>query len=53
MVALNNACIRLLPRLFSYQIFVIAEPKPSLELLLQSAISESSERAHGLKSSVG
>ena len=53
MVALNNACIQLLPRLFSYQIFVVAEPKPSLELLLQSAISESSDRAHSLKSSLG
>jgi 2-polyprenyl-3-methyl-5-hydroxy-6-metoxy-1,4-benzoquinol methylase len=53
MVTVNNASIRLFPRMFSYQIFVVTEPKPSLELLLQDAISESSSREHGLKSSVG
>jgi hypothetical protein len=53
LVAVNNACIRLFPRLFSYQILVVAAPKPSLELLLQRAITESSARTHTLKSSVG
>jgi glycosyltransferase involved in cell wall biosynthesis len=53
LLALNKACIRFLPRLFSYQIFLVVEPKPSLELLLQNAITESSSRADYLKSSVG
>ena len=50
-ITLNSVCIRLFPRLFSYQIFVLAESKPSLELLLQHAISESAARSHSLKSS--
>ena len=49
LVAVNDLCIRLLPRLFSYQIFFAAEPKPSLERLLESAISESSMRADALR----
>jgi hypothetical protein len=53
LLAVNNACIRFLPKLFSYQIFVVAAAKPSLELLLQRAITESAARADTLKSSVG
>jgi glycosyltransferase involved in cell wall biosynthesis len=48
LLAVNNACLRLLPSLFSYQILVVAEPKPSLELLLQRAVDESSARAHAI-----
>jgi glycosyltransferase involved in cell wall biosynthesis len=53
LMALNTACIRFLPKLFSYQIFAVAAPKPSLELLLDRAISESSARADSLKSCAG
>jgi hypothetical protein len=52
-MALNTACIRLLPKLFSYQILAVAAAKPSLELLLERAITESSARAGVLKSRVG
>ena len=52
LMALNNACIRVFPKLFSYQIFVVAAPKPSLELLLQRALTESTARADTLKSYV-
>ena len=44
-LALNNLLIRLLPTLFSYQILVVAEPRPSLEVLLQRALDESAARA--------
>ncbi len=52
LVATNSACLRLFPGLFSYQIFVLAEPRPTLEILLQRALDESSRRANamGLKS---
>jgi glycosyltransferase involved in cell wall biosynthesis len=50
LVAANNACLRLLPSLFSYQILVVAASRPSLELLLQRAIDESSARAATLES---
>jgi glycosyltransferase involved in cell wall biosynthesis len=52
LVALNNACLRVFPALFSYQIFVVAAPKLSLELLLRRAIDESSARANKLESSL-
>lgn len=46
LLAVNKVCLRLLPSLFSYQILVVAEPKPSLELLLQHAVDESSVRVN-------
>lgn len=36
---INELLIKIMPRLFSYQIFVIAQPNPSLETLLNNAIS--------------
>jgi glycosyltransferase involved in cell wall biosynthesis len=50
LVVANSACLRLLSSLFSYQIFMLAEPRPSLELLLQRAFDESSERAKAVGS---
>jgi len=41
----NQLLIRLLKGLFSYQIFVVAEPRPSLDTLLQTAVQHSSTRA--------
>ena len=40
----NQLLIRLLKGLFSYQIFVVAEPRPSLDTLLQTAVEHSSTR---------
>jgi glycosyltransferase involved in cell wall biosynthesis len=48
LLALNNLSLRLLPTLFSYQIFLTAEIRPSLEILLQRAIDESSTRASAM-----
>ena len=48
LLAVNGACLRLFPSLFSYQIIMVAEPRPSLELLLQRALDESSVRADKL-----
>jgi len=53
LVATNRLCLRLLPSLFSYQMFVVTAPEPSLELLLQRAIDESSARAEKVGSMVG
>jgi glycosyltransferase involved in cell wall biosynthesis len=50
LVAVNNACLRVRPSLFSYQMLVVAAPRPSLELLLQRAIDESSTRSNTLES---
>jgi glycosyltransferase involved in cell wall biosynthesis len=49
LVAANKAALRLLPCLFSYQIFLVAAPQPSLELLLQRALDESSARANAFQ----
>jgi hypothetical protein len=51
-VSLNGMCLHILPTLFSYQILVVTTPRPSLELLLQTAIDESATRANALKSSL-
>ncbi len=40
--ALNNALIRLIKRLFSFQIAVVARPKPTIEQLLAEAKQEGS-----------
>lgn len=50
LLAVNAAFLRVLPSLFSYQILVVAEPRPSLEILLQRAIDESSVRVKALAS---
>jgi hypothetical protein len=51
LLALNKLFLRLLPTLFSYQILVVAEPRPSLEILLQRAVDESAIRARAMASS--
>jgi 2-polyprenyl-3-methyl-5-hydroxy-6-metoxy-1,4-benzoquinol methylase len=51
LLALNNFFIRLLPTVFSYQILVVAEPRPSLEILLQRALDESAIRAQAMSAS--
>ena len=48
LLALNNLWVRLLPGLFSYQILLQVEIRPSLEILLQRAIDESSTRASAM-----
>jgi hypothetical protein len=48
LVAANTLCLRLLPSLFSYQMFVVTAPEPSLELLLQRAMDASATRASSL-----
>jgi glycosyltransferase involved in cell wall biosynthesis len=48
LLAVNKFLLRLSPSLFSYQILVIAEPRPSLEILLQRAVDESATRAQAL-----
>ena len=53
LVAANKLCLRLFPSWFSYQMLVVAAPRPSLELLLQRAIDESSARAEKVGSMVG
>jgi len=52
LLALNSFCIRLLPAMFSYQILVVAEPRPSLEILLQRALDESASRAQAMASNL-
>jgi glycosyltransferase involved in cell wall biosynthesis len=52
LLAVNTVGIRLLPSLFSYQILMVAEPRPSLEVLLQRAIEESSVRAKAVGSTL-
>lgn len=44
LLALNKGLIRISKSLFSYQIFMVAYPLPSLEALLQSAADASVER---------
>jgi hypothetical protein len=51
LLRLNSICLRIFPSLFSYQIFAIARPEPSLELLLRTAIDESAARASTMETS--
>ncbi len=53
LVAANKAVLRILPTIFSYQILVVAQPQPSLELLLRRAEDESSARANTIESPPG
>jgi glycosyltransferase involved in cell wall biosynthesis/2-polyprenyl-3-methyl-5-hydroxy-6-metoxy-1,4-benzoquinol methylase len=48
LVAVNRMFIRLLPGLFSYQIFLRVKPQPLLELLLKTAQEQSQIRAEAL-----
>ncbi len=48
LLAINNLSLRVLPTWFSYQIFLAVEIRPSLEILLQRAIDESSTRARAM-----
>jgi hypothetical protein len=41
----NELLIRVAPGLFSYQIFMVATPRPTVEALLDNSISESTKRA--------
>jgi glycosyltransferase involved in cell wall biosynthesis len=45
LLAFNDLMLRLFPSWFSYQMLVVATPRPSLELLLKTAIDESATRA--------
>jgi glycosyltransferase involved in cell wall biosynthesis/2-polyprenyl-3-methyl-5-hydroxy-6-metoxy-1,4-benzoquinol methylase len=48
LLAINRLLIRVRRRLFAYQIFFCAAPRPSLEYLLQLADAESRQRKSGL-----
>ena len=50
LLGMNDVLLRLFPSWFSYQMLLFATPKPSLELLLQRAIKESSARVNALQS---
>lgn len=49
LVATNRFMIRLCRGAFSYQIFMIAEVRPSLDNLLKTAVAESATRANMIK----
>jgi glycosyltransferase involved in cell wall biosynthesis len=51
LVKANALGSRLWKRLFAYQIFVVAQPRPSLDLLLQEAYVESKERSGAIADS--
>jgi SAM-dependent methyltransferase len=48
-MALNSALVRIAPGLFSYQMFFVVEPLPSLEYLLQRAEDRSAARTEQLR----
>ena len=48
LISLNRRGNRLWKRFFAYQIYAIAEPRPSLDLLLRDAYSHSAIRARGI-----
>jgi 2-polyprenyl-3-methyl-5-hydroxy-6-metoxy-1,4-benzoquinol methylase len=45
LVAVNGALVKLLRGPFAYQIFMVVEPRPTLERLLERAVHESAARA--------
>ena len=51
--SLNRALIKLRKQLFSYQIFVVAQPRPSLPYLLEQARTESQARSDAVTSTPG
>jgi len=46
--SLNDVLIRVAPGLFSYQVFMVATPTPTVETLLDNSITESAKRADAL-----
>ncbi len=48
LIAINRIGNRLWKRFFAYQIFAVAQPRPSLDLLLRDARVESAIRSRGL-----
>lgn len=44
LLTINNILIRISRNLFSYQIFIVAQPCPSIEYLLQSAVEISAKK---------
>jgi hypothetical protein len=44
-LSLNAIAIRVWRSLFAYQVFLIVEPRPALEYLLETAETVSAERA--------
>lgn len=52
-LSINNALIHLSKRLFSYQIFMVVRPLPSLGSLLQRAVEASESRAALMAAPVG
>jgi len=53
LVALNKAFVTLCRGLFSYQIFMIVRPRPSLELLLAHSQAQAVLKAHAYRRSLG
>jgi glycosyltransferase involved in cell wall biosynthesis len=51
LVALNQAMIRIAPALFSYQIYMVVRPLPSLSRVLDASRSHTAERAEALTTS--
>jgi len=49
LLAINQLLIRLLPSLFSYQVFMVVRPRPSLEFLLRSAHQQSEKRTRSIR----
>jgi hypothetical protein len=45
LLSLNDIAIRVWRSLFAYQVFMIVEPRPALEYLLETAETVSAERA--------
>ena len=48
LTTINDFLIRLAPALFSYQIFMVVTPTPTVEALLDHSISESTRRARAV-----
>ena len=44
LLTVNNILIKISRKLFSYQIFIVAQPRPSMEYLLQSAVEISEKK---------
>lgn len=49
LLAINSFLIRLLPGLFAYQIFVRAQPRPTVAFLLNAAVEASAKRRRSLE----
>ena len=49
LVKLNSVLIRLSPGLFSFQVFLVASPLPTVDALLDDSIAGSARRAEGVR----